>query len=131
MFKKLGLLAAVGAAVAGIAAGTAAAGPDNVYLCYSSSQVDPGVWGETAFGGNNVTSSQLLKMGYWLPYAEKSVPTHTKLGNGYYLLCNLTQKAIAGATQVSVYVDATGHRITDPYLAPTLSPADGYYQEAP
>jgi hypothetical protein len=54
--------------------------PDHSFLCYSKFQIDPGTW---------LTSeaAALLAQGYWLPYAEKTTPTGTAIGNGYYLSC--------------------------------------------
>ena len=126
MIKKLGILMVLTAALAAIAAGSGAAatGENTTYLCYSTHQVNPGVWSQS-------TAVKLMKQGYWLPYAEKSQPTQTQLPNGWYLRCNLTQKVVEGVSQVATYVDETGHRIIDPYLLKSIDPADGYYPMAP
>lgn len=60
------------------------------FLCYSRFQVDPGVWPlqKTSYTIHH-TASDLVGMGYWSPYAERSTPTATELPGGYYLICNL------------------------------------------
>jgi hypothetical protein len=93
--KRLSAAVIAAAALLAIYASVAAAAgpPNNSYLCYSKFQVDPGVWSDSPSGlngglGGNVSSSALLKLGYWSPFAEKSTPTNTKLLNGWYLHCN-------------------------------------------
>jgi hypothetical protein len=55
--------------------------PDNVFLCYSKFQVDPGVWPPEQ-------AAQLLAAGYYYPVAVLgNVPGATNLG-GYHLVCN-------------------------------------------
>jgi|SRR5579864_195869 len=95
--KRASLLLSVTAAgltLAGFAASEASAQSRQfnttvAFLCYSHYQVDPGVWPlqKTSYTIHD-TASDLLSMGYWSPYAEKSVPTKTLLPNGYYLNCN-------------------------------------------
>jgi hypothetical protein len=55
--------------------------PDEVFLCYSKFQVEPGVWPADV-------ARKLLAAGYYLPTAVKgNVPGGTNLG-GYHLVCN-------------------------------------------
>jgi len=55
--------------------------PDNVFLCYSKFQVDPGVWPPEV-------AAQLLAEGYYYPVAVPgNVPGGTNIGN-YHLVCN-------------------------------------------
>jgi hypothetical protein len=88
-------IAVAGLTPAGVAASQASAQSDPfktsvAFLCYSKFQVDPGVWPlqKTSFTIHD-TASDLLGMGYWSPYAEKSAPTATELPDGYYLSCSL------------------------------------------
>ncbi len=50
---------------------------DNIFLCYSKFQVDPGVW------RMSIAKSLLKEGDYWLPYAVAGNPlgSHTILGN--------------------------------------------------
>ncbi|HZQ16040.1 MAG TPA: proprotein convertase P-domain-containing protein [Gaiellaceae bacterium] len=61
-----------------------AAKEDGIFLCYSTFQVDPGVWSLS-------TAKTLVGQGYWAPYAVAGNPfgSSTVLGNGYTLVCNL------------------------------------------
>jgi hypothetical protein len=101
-------LAAGTAAVAlalGIAAPFASADPGALaFACYSTSQVDPGVWssGETDVFATWASYAP----GYWAPYAETSVPTHTQIGD-YYLTCNLPSGMAANGAYVSKGGSAT------------------------
>lgn len=95
-------IAAAGLTLAGVAASEASAQSNPfktsvAFLCYSRFQVDPGVWPleKTSYTIHD-TASTLLGMGYWSPFAERSMPTRTELPGGYYLDCNLP----AGMTPV-------------------------------
>jgi hypothetical protein len=93
----LALAAAGLALVAGVAASGAAAQSNPVFrttanfLCYSKFQVDPGAYATAKTSPRiHSTAADLLALGgYWSPYAEKSVPTRTKITGDYYLICNL------------------------------------------
>ncbi len=125
MVKRLAGLVATGTAfVACLAASTAGAGNNNnSFLCYSKTQVDPEPWAISDPNTGNTDATHLLAAGYWLPYAEKSVPTGTQLPGGWYLICNLksTEAAVTGGV-----VGGAGEMITDP----TLGGLPGYYPEA-
>jgi hypothetical protein len=55
--------------------------PDNVFLCYSKFQVEPGVWSPEQ-------AKELLAQGYYYPVAVKgNVAGGTNLGD-YHLVCN-------------------------------------------
>jgi hypothetical protein len=130
--RRVAALAAVVSVVFGVAAaGAAAAGPpNNSYLCYSKFQVDPGVWSDSPSGfkgglGGNVSSSALLKLGYWSPFAEKSTPTNTKLLGGWYLHCNPPGATLAGAP--TAIVGGAGETVGNMSLA--VLP--GYYPVGP
>jgi hypothetical protein len=86
--------------------------PDHSFLCYSTFQVDPGTWLTSE-------SAALLAQGYWLPFAEKTTPTATAIGNGYYLSC-------PKFTQTGSLVSADG---TDLGEHPELANTPGYYPE--
>ena len=97
MLQRMLVLGAAGLALACVAASGAASQSNPAFrttanfLCYSKFQVDPGAY-ETAKTSPRVheTAADLLALGnYWSPYAEKSVPTLTKITGGYYLICNL------------------------------------------
>jgi hypothetical protein len=83
------LLAAITAvvAVAVVGASAAASSPPkpvehSVFLCYSTYQVDPGVWMLSQ-------AETLFKAGYWQPYAVAgNVVGGTNVGT-YHLVCNL------------------------------------------
>jgi hypothetical protein len=64
-------------------------GATGAFLCYSTYQVNPGVWPFSGVGPAHHDAAQLMALGYWSPYAEQSVPTQTQLGNGWYLDCKL------------------------------------------
>lgn len=70
-------------ASAGACAGSAAAPPPvGIFLCYSAFQSNPGVWSKDV-------AEQLLKQGYWLPYAvPNTVAGGTNLG-GFHLACSV------------------------------------------
>ena len=89
--KRLWLVFAAFVAVVAIAAvGASAAGKPpapkpvehSVFLCYSTYQVDPGVW--------KISQAEtLFKAGYWQPYAVAgNVTGGTNVGK-YHLICNL------------------------------------------
>jgi hypothetical protein len=127
--RFLAALATAAAILVGVAAVASAAGPpSNSYLCYSKFQVDPGVWSDNPINikgglGGNLSSTQLLKLGYWSPWATKTSTTSTKLPNGYYLHCNP-----AGATTASTTtIGGAGEVVTEK----TLTGLPGYYPAAP
>ena len=87
----------------GVGGGTtvgAAAPLRGAYLCYSKFQVNPGLWPYAANGHRN-TAASLLAAGYWSPYAERSVPTQTKIAGGWYLECNLQSNQLLSPAFVS------------------------------
>ncbi|HLX20548.1 MAG TPA: hypothetical protein VKR23_10395 [Gaiellaceae bacterium] len=90
MVKRMLVLGAAGLALAGVAASGAGAQTTSAFLCYSKFQTDPGVWplAKTSPAIHD-TAADLLALGYWQPYAEKSTPTNTEITGGYYLICNL------------------------------------------
>ena len=98
------LVVGAGLALAGVAASGAAGQSNPVFgttanfLCYSRFQVDPGAYATHKTSPRiHETANDLLALGgYWSPYAEKSVPTLTKITGGYFLICNLP----AGLTPV-------------------------------
>jgi hypothetical protein len=64
---------------------------NNVFLCYSASQTDPGVWPISE-------AAALIKAGYWSPYAVPgTVSGGTNVG-GYHLVCNLATGQSAGTS---------------------------------
>ncbi|HZQ88944.1 MAG TPA: hypothetical protein VFA42_02960 [Gaiellaceae bacterium] len=68
---------------------TAPPPPSNVFLCYSASQTDPGVWPASM-------AASLMAQGYWSPYAVKgNVTGGTNVGS-YHLVCNLAAGQAAG-----------------------------------
>ena len=99
MSRRL-LAACFAAAISAIVVvSTATAAPlSGAYLCYSRFQVDPGVWPFALAGTNHNSAATLMVAGYWSPYAEKSVPTRTKIAGGWFLECNLhgTQQTVGG-----------------------------------
>ena len=130
--KRLSAAVITAAALLAIYASVAAAAgpPNNSYLCYSKFQVDPGVWSDSPSGfkgglGGNVSSSALLKLGYWSPFAEKSTPTKTKLLGGWYLHCNPPGATLAGAPMA--IVGGAGETVGNMSLA--VLP--GYYPVGP
>ena len=132
VLKRLSAAVIAAAALLAIYASVAAAAgpPNNSYLCYSKFQVDPGVWSDSPSGfkgglGGNVSSSALLKLGYWSPFAEKSTPTKTKLLGGWYLHCNPPGATLAGAP--TAIVGGAGETVGNMSLA--VLP--GYYPVGP
>jgi hypothetical protein len=71
--------------------------PDGVFLCYSSFQVDPGVW-------PSPEAATLFALGYWQPYAVLGARSATRLG-AYSLLCNLPAAATVSRAEA---VDGSG-----------------------
>ena len=62
----------------------------SVFLCYSTFQVDPGVW------PGHIAAQLIAGGGYWQPYAVKgNVPFGTNIG-AYHLVCNLATGQAAG-----------------------------------
>ena len=128
MLQRMLVLGAAGLALAGVAASGAAgqSGTTANFLCYSKFQVDPGAW-PTAKTSPRIheTANDLLALGgYWSPYAEKSVPTPTKITGGYFLICNLP----AGLNQVqSMIVTQKGALIP---MSPKYLGEAGLYPEA-
>jgi hypothetical protein len=99
VLKRILVLMAA-ASLAGLGATGGRAGASAAFLCYSKWQIDPGVWTfKTTPRGNSARA--LFATGYWSPYAEKSIPTDTRLPGGWYLLCNLGQPAV-GPTGLQV-----------------------------
>jgi hypothetical protein len=96
MFLRVIAVAAVCLAAAGWGTSTAGAAhgrTDFAFLCYSRYQVDPGVWSlDGSTSKHHITAGGLLALGYWSPFAEKSVATQTRIAGGYYLDCNLSQQ---------------------------------------
>jgi hypothetical protein len=121
--KRLVLLAALAGAILATVATSGYAAGNNSYLCYSKNQVDPNFWAISDSNAGNTDATALLAAGYWLPYAEKSVPTSTLLPGGWYLICNLqsTETAVTGGL-----IGGAGETITDP----TLAGKPGYYPQA-
>jgi hypothetical protein len=86
-------------AITVIAAGAKPFVPEeaNVFLCYSTFQTDPGVWGVK-------TAAKLLAEGYWQPWAiAGNVPGGTNVG-GYHLVCSLA----AGQAATGAFTDGAG-----------------------
>jgi hypothetical protein len=132
--KRLGVAVIAAAALLAVYAsvGVAAGPPNNSYLCYSSLQVDPGVWSDSPTGvkgglGGNISSSALLKLGYWQPYAEKSTPTNTKLPNGWYLHCNPPGVTVSSGTAPTAIIGGAGEVVANT----SLWVFPGYYPMAP
>ena len=123
MKKRLVSIGALAAAVLAAVAASAPAAGNNSYLCYSKNQVDPNFWVISTSNAGNTDATSLLASGYWLPYAEKSVPTSTKLPGGWYLICNLQpgETAVPGSV-----IGGAGETITEP----TLAGKPGYYPQA-
>lgn len=76
--------------------------PNNVFLCYSSTQTDPGVWTVDQ-------APALMAAGYWSPYAIKgNVAGGTNVG-GYHLVCNLVSgQAVTQGAAVTTDGSAAG-----------------------
>jgi len=62
---------------------------NNVFLCYSTYQTDPGVFGMRA-------ATALLAQGYWSPYAVQGIVAGGTNIGGYHLVCNLAAGQAAG-----------------------------------
>jgi hypothetical protein len=116
------------AAFLGLAATASAdALPANVFLCYSKLQTDPGVW--SLAPGNpsgDVAASALVGLGYWKPFAEKSVPTNTTLPGGWFLDCNPTNATTQASPPVGV-VGGAGEVSTNPTAVSQV----GFYPMSP
>jgi hypothetical protein len=132
--KRFGVAVTAAAALLAIYTSVAAAAgpPNNSYLCYSTLQVDPGVWSDSPTGimgglGGNISSSALLKLGYWQPFAEKSTPTKTVLPGGWYLHCNPPGVTVSGGTPPTTIIGGAGEIVanTSLYVFP------GYYPMVP
>lgn len=76
---------------AGACAGALPPPVANVFLCYSASQTDPGVWPVTE-------AAALIKAGYWSPYAVPNTVTGGTNIGGYHLVCNLATGQSAGTS---------------------------------
>ena len=130
--RRAAVAAAVSVVFGVVAAGAfGAAPPNNSYLCYSKSQVDPGVWSDNPIGlkgglGGNVSAGALLKLGYWQPFAVKSTPTGTKLPGGWYLHCNPPGATVAGGTPTTI-IGGAGETVANKSLAGL----PGYYPVGP
>jgi hypothetical protein len=121
--RRLAVIGALTTAFFALVASSASAASNNSYLCYSKNQVDPNFWVISTSNTGNTDATTLLAAGYWLPYAEKSVPTSTQLPGGWYLICNLQtgETAVPGGI-----IGGAGETITDP----TLAGMPGYYPQA-
>jgi hypothetical protein len=75
--------------------------PDDVFLCYSKFQVDPGAWPATE-------APALVAGGYWQPYAVLGTRSSTRLG-AYSLVCNPPASAVVSGRDS---VDSGGAVIT-------------------
>src|SRR2546430_13246390 len=63
------------------------------YTTLFRSQTDPGVWVDSPSNkGGDVSVAQLVALGYWVPFAEKSTPTNTLIPGGWYLNCNRSEE---------------------------------------
>ena len=92
----------------------------NVFLCYSTYQVDPGVWPLDV-------AKTLLTLGYWQPYAVLgNVPGGTNVG-AYHLVCNLATGQSVGPK--SGYVGDGGTSYGSD-LASTAATELGFYPVA-
>jgi hypothetical protein len=109
----------ISATLSGSGAGPAKAAPipevNELFLCYSKFQTDPGVW-------DTDTAAKLLVAGYWIPYGlAGNVDGGTNVGD-YHLVCNLTggQKTTGG------FVDDGGGTWSADYASmPGLYPLAG------
>jgi hypothetical protein len=74
----------------GTAGGGSTPVENNVFLCYSAYQTDPAVYSSSQ-------AAQLLKQGYWAPYAvPNKVVGGTNVG-GFHLVCNIAaSQAVSG-----------------------------------
>ena len=76
---------------------------NNVFLCYSKFEVDPGTWSADQ-------ASELMSEGYWSPIAlTGNRDGGTNIG-GYHLVCNPPSTALvfASTSDVESYVGADG-----------------------
>ena len=123
MTRRLAVIGSLTAAFFAAVASSAFPATNNSFLCYSKNQVDPNFWVISTSNAGNTDATSLLASGYWLPYAEKSVPTSTKLPGGWYLICNLQpgETAVPGSV-----IGGAGETITEP----TLAGKPGYYPQA-
>ena len=92
--------------VCAVAARSAHAAPSSAFACYSVWQTDPGAW---SVDDSTVFSTwDSYGMGYWAPFAEKSVPTAEKVGS-YYLTCAFP----AGWSVTGSFVLGNGSDVTN------------------
>lgn len=76
-------------------------GEDGIFLCYSTFQVDPGVWKYSV-------AQKLIQEGYWAPHAiTGNLPGGTNVGR-YHLVCNLATGQAAGDQFVGAGGDVSG-----------------------
>jgi len=76
---------------------------NNVFLCYSKFQVDPGTWGADQ-------APELMSEGYWAPMAMTgNVFGGTNIGD-YHLVCNAPSTALvfASSSDEDSYIGADG-----------------------
>ncbi len=86
--------------------------PDGVFLCYSKSQTEPGVWMQDQ-------AAELLAAGYYYPQAVAgNVDGGTNLGS-FHLVCNAT------GTPTGMFVNENGEVVSAEYAAVNL----GYYPQ--
>jgi hypothetical protein len=86
--------------------------PDGIFLCYSTSQVVPGVWLQDQ-------AAQLLADGYYYPKAlAGNVEGGTNLGS-FHLVCN------ASGTPTGMFVNENGEVVGPDHAADNL----GYYPQ--
>jgi hypothetical protein len=86
--------------------------PDGIFLCYSKSQTEPGVWMQDQ-------AAELLAAGYYYPKAlSGNVDGGTNLGS-FHLVCN------AGGTSTGMFVNANGEVVSAEYAGDSL----GYYPQ--
>jgi hypothetical protein len=125
--KRLIAAGIAAATMLGIGASGSGAVPGNSYLCYSKFQTDPGVWSDApANSGGNLSSFQLVALGYWKPFATKTTPTNTQLPGGWFLHCNPPSATIQSGAPLTI-IGGAGETVTDP----TLASQPGYYPMAP
>jgi hypothetical protein len=86
--------------------------PDGIFLCYSTSQVEPGVWLQDQ-------AAELLAAGYYYPKAlPGNVDGGTNLGS-FHLVCN------ASGTPTGMFVNENGEVIPPEHAQGNL----GYYPQ--
>jgi hypothetical protein len=86
--------------------------PDGIFLCYSTSQVEPGVWMQDQ-------AAELLAAGYYYPKAlPGNVDGGTNLGS-FHLVCN------ASGTPTGMFVNENGEVIPPEHAQGNL----GYYPQ--